>query len=116
MGVVSMVFCVIYSLLKFVSDASSDHGGKAPNDTAYKRWSCHSGLKLLCKLCRTSPPDLPFFGHAGHADPLDGWRCCSQKRVMLLLLYALFNHPRLLIQVARVQKAQFSYRLDGLVP
>ena len=19
------------------------------------------------------------FGHAGHADPLDGWRCCSQK-------------------------------------
>ena len=27
-------------------------------------------------------PDLPFFGHAGHADPLDGWRCCSQKRVM----------------------------------
>ena len=28
----------------------------APNDTPYKRWSCHSGLKLLCKLCRTSPP------------------------------------------------------------
>ena len=28
----------------------------APNDTAYKRWSCHSKLKLLCKLCRTSPP------------------------------------------------------------
>ena len=27
-------------------------------------------------------PDLPFFGHAGHADPLDCWRCCSQKRVM----------------------------------
>ena len=26
------------------------------NDTAYKRWSCHSGFKLLCKLCRTSPP------------------------------------------------------------
>ena len=28
----------------------------APNDTAYKRCSCHSGFKLLCKLCRTSPP------------------------------------------------------------
>ena len=28
----------------------------APNDTAYKRWSCHSGFKMLCKLCRTSPP------------------------------------------------------------
>ena len=24
-------------------------------------------------------PDLPFFGNA---DPLDGWLCCSQKRVM----------------------------------
>ena len=34
----------------------------------------------------------------------------------VLLLYALFNHLLLLIQVARVQKAQFSYRLDGLVP
>ena len=32
------------------------HVDTAPNDTAYKRWSCHSGLKLLCKLCRTSPP------------------------------------------------------------
>ena len=29
---------------------------RAPNDTAYKRWSCHSGLKLLCKLCRNSLP------------------------------------------------------------
>ena len=28
---------------------------KAPNDTTYKRWSCHSGPKLLCKLCRTFP-------------------------------------------------------------
>ena len=27
-------------------------------------------------------PIYRFFGHAGHADPLDGWRCCSQKRVM----------------------------------
>ena len=50
---------------------------RAPNDTAYKRWSCHSGLKLLCKLCRTSRPPamgarFTVFGHAGHADPLDG--------------------------------------------
>ena len=36
--------------------------------------------------------------------------------IIYMLLYALFNHPRLLIQVARVQKAQFSYRLDELVP
>ena len=28
----------------------------APNDTSYLRWSCHSGHKLLCKLCRTFRP------------------------------------------------------------
>ena len=65
-----------------------DQAAKAPNDTAYKRWSCHSGLKLLCKLGRTFPPPsmwarFTVFGHAGHADPLDGWRCCSQKQVLL---------------------------------
>ena len=31
-------------------------------------------------------PDLPFFGQAGHADPLDGWHCFSQKRVMSKLI------------------------------
>ena len=41
---------------------------------------------------------------------------CVVNILLLMLLYALFNHPRLLIQVTRVQKAQFSYRLDGLVP
>ena len=29
----------------------------APNDTAYKRWNCHGGYKLYCKLC-------PFFMYA----------------------------------------------------
>ena len=39
-----------------------------PNDTTYKRWSCHSGLKLLCKIVSNFPapsnggPDLPFLG------------------------------------------------------
>ena len=32
------------------------HTHQAPNDIAYKRCSCHSGHKLLCKLCRTFPP------------------------------------------------------------
>ena len=55
---------------------------KAPNDTVSKRWSCHSGLKLLCKLCRTSSPPAmgARFTVFGHADALDGWCCCSQKR------------------------------------
>ena len=51
----------------------------------------------------------------GGAEGDHGIRGCASQ-VVLLLLYALFNHPRLLIQVARVQKSQFSYRLDGLVP
>ena len=45
-------------------------------------------ISSCCANCVEPPrpqqwgPDLPFFGHAGHADPLDCWRCCSQKRVM----------------------------------
>ena len=34
---------------------------KAPNDTTYKRWICHNGHKLLCKLCRTFPPPFTVF-------------------------------------------------------
>ena len=30
--------------------------GTRLNDTFYKRWICHSRHKLLCKLCRTVPP------------------------------------------------------------
>ena len=44
----------IRNLLTFDATAQLIHA--APNDTAYKRCSCHSGFKLLCKLCRTSPP------------------------------------------------------------
>ena len=47
-AILRAVFCVICSLFMFLSDASGDHMGE--------RWSCHSGFKLLCKLCRTSPP------------------------------------------------------------
>ena len=40
----------------YLAQEIEDGFQRAPNDTAYKRWSCHSELKLLCKLCRTSPP------------------------------------------------------------
>ena len=60
---------------------------QAPNDTAYKRWSCHSGHKLLCKLCRTLPPPAmgaryTVFWQTDHADV---WRCSSNsnKRVCI---------------------------------
>ena len=57
-AILRAVFCTICSL-SMVSDALGDHMVEAPNDTAYKRWSCHSGFKLLCKLCRTSaPPEM----------------------------------------------------------
>ena len=51
-GCVVSVCCIGFASL----DEIGDELYEAPNDTAYKRWSCHSGLKLLCKLCRTSPP------------------------------------------------------------
>ena len=45
----------------------------APNNTAYKWWSCHIRYKLLC---RKLPPQkwgtiYRFFWQAGHADPMD---------------------------------------------
>ena len=43
------------SLLSVIAKTLEKSLLPAPNDTAYKRWSCHSELKLLCKLCRTSP-------------------------------------------------------------
>ena len=61
----------------------------APNDTAYKWWSGH---KLLCNLCKTFPPDLPICGQASLAEPLDGWRCFSQKRVMSRLIQVRQHH------------------------
>ena len=50
----------------------------APNDTAYTRWNCHSGHKLLCKLCQTFPqwgPDLLFLLVGGASRPCGsaGW-------------------------------------------
>ena len=45
----------------------------APNDTAYTRWSCHSGLANLVQIVSTPPapsngaPITVFFGQAGHA-------------------------------------------------
>ena len=55
-AVLNAAFCMTCSLLMLVEDTIGDHTEEAPNDTAYKRWSCHSGLNLMCKLCRTSPP------------------------------------------------------------
>ena len=50
----------------------------APNDTAYKRWNCHSWYKLLCKLCRNLPLqqwglDLPFLGGGSQPCGTAGW-------------------------------------------
>ena len=36
-------------------------------------------------------PDLLCFGHAGHAAPLDSWRCCSHRRVMSFPMPLVFS-------------------------
>ena len=48
----------------------------APNDTAYTRWSCHSGLANTVQIVSTPPVPsngrpITLFGQDGHADPLD---------------------------------------------
>ena len=65
--------CVDFASLYVVCDELHDCAWNAPNDTAYKRWSCHSGHKLLCKWCQTSLPQQwgPIYRF---------W--ASQKRVM----------------------------------
>ena len=44
-----------------------------------------TALYVISSVSLCSYQDVPakaFFGQAGHADPLDGWRCSSQNRVM----------------------------------
>ena len=65
-----------------------DEGHKGLQTTQPTSGEAVTVVSSCCANCVEPPrplqwwPDLPFFGHAGHADPLDGWRCCSQKRVM----------------------------------
>ena len=78
------VFCTICSLSMFVSDALGDHMIRLQT-TQPTSGGAVTVVSSSCANCVEPPrpqqwgPDLPFFGHA---DPLDGWRCCSQKRVM----------------------------------
>ena len=52
----------------------------APNNTAYTRWSCHSGLANPVQIVSTPPApsnggQITIFGKTSHADPLNGWYC-----------------------------------------
>ena len=52
------------------------------NDTAYTRWSCHSGLANPVQIVSTphAPSNggqITVFRQASHADSLDGWYCSS---------------------------------------
>ena len=67
------VFVWFFILCGWVRACSRD-----PNDTAYKRWSCHRGYKLLCKLCRNpQPPAMRTHWMAGTSPHEIGW--CQDK-------------------------------------
>ena len=61
---------------------SSQFGSKRHNLQAVEL--SQTGVQIVSNLPAPSNggTDLPFFGQAGEADPLDGWRCFSQKRRM----------------------------------
>ena len=78
--------CILHDLrlLMLVEDARGDHM-EGLQTTQPTSGGAVTVVSSCCANCVEPPrpqqwgPDLPFFGHAGHADPLDGWRCCSQK-------------------------------------
>ena len=86
-AVLNAAFCMTCSLLMLVEDAIGDHT-EGLQTTQPTSGGAVTVVSSCCANCVEPPrpqqwgPDLPFFGHAGHAVPLDGWRCCSQKRVM----------------------------------
>ena len=67
------------------AEEKDDFWDKTPNDTAYKRWSWHSGHKLMYKLCRTFP--LPAMG-ARFTLFLANWHCRSAGWLAHLLTKA----------------------------
>ena len=74
---------------------------------AYKRWSCHSGYKLLCKLCQNlQPPAMgALFTVFGAAD---GWRRSSQKT--LEIRYSRCNRIKhwVYLRCAGIRQAQYT--------
>ena len=52
-AVLNAAFCMTCSLLMIVEYERGDH--MAPNDTAYTRWSCHSGLANHVQIVATPP-------------------------------------------------------------
>ena len=84
-AVLNAVFCMTCSLLMLVEDTRGDHMLQTTQPTSGGAVTADSSCCANCvKLSRPQQwgSDLPFFGHAGHVDPLDGWGCCSQKQVM----------------------------------
>ena len=75
----SNLYCNGFIIKKLIywSGPTHNHPGWHPKQAVDLSQRTQAAVQIVSNL-----PDLPFFGHAGHADPLDGWRCCSQKRVM----------------------------------
>ena len=83
--------CILYFLLILLqkkprssnlTDADVDLDTLALKDTAYRRWNCHSGMANPVQIVSTHPAPsngvpITILWQAGHADPLDGWKCSS---------------------------------------
>ena len=57
----------------------------APNDTSLQAVELSQWTQAAVQIVSNLPApsnEGPIYRFFGHADPLDGWRCCSQKRVM----------------------------------
>ena len=85
--VISATFSFLwnYQKTKRKADELADEGSKRHSLQAVElSQRTQAAVQIVSNLPAPSNggPIYRFFGHACHADPLDGWRCCSQKWVM----------------------------------
>ena len=81
-AVLNAAFYMTCCLLMLVEDSGGDHMEELQKTQPTCGGADPVVWQTLCKLCLPLPPPvmvdrLPFFGQAGHADPLDGWQCSS---------------------------------------
>ena len=84
-AVLNAACCMTCSLLILVEDEIGDHMEEAPNDTAYTRWSCHSGLENHVVIVSTPPAS----SNGGAITVFLASRTCGPARWLAMLLIKL---------------------------